>query len=142
MNTNIATPQVSETRPNSLAKDLHCRALLALIYGCDRHPNDFQEHIDFARRILSHPTPFDGGIHTPDVHGFITDWQKRTWSLDEESEHYRKTAVAVHEIQQGSPRVPMASTAEDVQTVMNLSIFQATVMGAALMYELMNGGAR
>jgi hypothetical protein len=114
--------------------------LLSAIDDCDNYDAKAQlKYLTRARQILSSPSAFDGGTNTLSVTDLVVNDALRQRSASPDQREYEHMVAAVFD---GDERETVSATALQLRGMAYRAISEATVYGAALMFELLKGGVR
>lgn len=121
--------------------DQLCGMLLSAIDDCDSYDaGKMQKYRDRARQILQSPTAFDGGTTTLSVVDIIVNDELRKNHSQTSSQ--REYQELVGQVFDGDEREMVTGSALQLRGMGYRAISEATLYGAALMFELLKGGAR
>jgi len=114
--------------------DHHVLMLLAAINGGQLPSESMTRYLAAARSILESPKAFDGDSDSPSIESFVlgndglSGWSEDLGKLLRE--------VIDRDVE------PFASTTEQVRNLILALVSESTLYGAAVMYEVLNGGTR
>ena len=128
------------TTKSAVTVDHQARALLSLIAGWNPHgsEHDTSNAMDVAREMLAHPLAFDETLESPSV---IEAIRAMLRAQDAENDPDPRFVRLLDAIEAGDD-LPADIDAEAIGDLVFQSITYAAVLGGALMYQLLKGGAR
>jgi hypothetical protein len=129
--------------------DQLCAMLLSTIDGCDEYDAAaMTKYRDRAQQILRSPHAFNNGDDTLSVTDIVLNDHLRTiGEADLRSEHailaagakeFRKMVTAVLD----EDHEAVTATAQELRNMLYLAISASTLYGAAIMFELLQDGAK
>ena len=119
--------------------DHHLFMLLSVIDDCDDyHASHMVRYRDLARVILAQSNAFTGGVHAIDV----TDCVLKSDAIRHHGEDGKSFNRSLDAIIEGHEDDTCPATNGEIKNMFFGIISESTLIGAALMFELLKGGAR
>jgi hypothetical protein len=127
-------PALKKARPQI---DHLQRALLMLIARFGPSEGSVDEHIAAARQIMAHPNPFTQEVGSPCIEDVVLHGPKALvrYPEDQDAQNQLLDAILNNE-SLDRPRTDF------IKNLLYIATAEAEIVGAALMYELLKGGAR
>jgi hypothetical protein len=135
------TPKAQNIQPPLSGADHRAIALLRHIAGESAGHWSYEElgpYIAAARTIIRSKNAFDGGIDTLSVDRYVVNSERFLASADANDRDKQKAGI-IRTIIEGNEGTSVTADAWDLMAFMYAVISEATLYGAAVMFELLEG---
>jgi hypothetical protein len=103
--------------------------------------SDMRKYVEAARRIVQSPNAFNGGIDTLAIENFVMNFDVLK-SADVDTERGKLINRAIDEILAGKEGEEVTADAWELLMLLHRVSSESVLYGAAIMFELLKGGAR